>query len=195
MARSDRRDQLLDLAEQVFLEKGFPGASMDDVAERAGVTKPVLYDHFGSKDGLLAGVVERLGHLLLESTAAAVAPATSPEDALRRGLTAYFRFVDAHSGAWTLLLQQVPPGSLAAAAAGQVRTTQVASTADLVNQNLPASDRQRALTYAHVISGAAERLAELRVSGRRMSAERATEQLMDVLWTGLAQLSGTRCSA
>ena len=62
MARADRRDQLLDTAQEVFVERGYGPTSMDDVAEAAGVTKPVLYDHFGSKDGLLAAVVERAVH-------------------------------------------------------------------------------------------------------------------------------------
>ena len=189
MPRADRRDQLVATAEQVFLASGVAAASMDEVAERAGVTKPVLYDHFGSKDGLLAAVVTRSGERLLAVIAEAFTGTTDPELALRQGLTAYFRFVDANEGAWSLLLQEVTPGSEAAVAADAIRTAQVEGMADLVAEHLPQRERGAALVYAHLVSGAAERLAAVRLAGRRLSAARATELVMDVIWTGFAGLT------
>ncbi|HEY2101407.1 MAG TPA: helix-turn-helix domain-containing protein, partial [Pseudonocardia sp.] len=53
VSRAERERQILDAASAVFAERGYQAASMDAVAERVGVTKPVLYDHFGSKEGLL----------------------------------------------------------------------------------------------------------------------------------------------
>jgi AcrR family transcriptional regulator len=188
MARADRRQQLVASAQEVFVTQGFAAASMDDVAERAGVTKPVLYDHFGSKDGLLTAVLGRLGDLMLETTARAVEGATSPREALERGLTAYFRFVDQHAGAWSLMLREVAPGSAAAVEAERVRGAQVAVIAELVRLHLPGCDAARAEVYAHAVSGAAERLAAVRLTGRRVSAARAATLLMDVMWSGFAQL-------
>lgn len=188
MARADRRTQLVDTAEQVFVEHGFATASMEDVADAAGVTKPVIYDHFGSKDGLLAAVVARLGDQMLEQTTAAAAAVTSPEDALREGLTSYFRFVDRHAGAWSLLLREVAPGTLAADEADRVRGAQVEMIAALIGLHLPAHDADRALVYAHVVSGASERLAAVRLTGKKVSAQRAAALLMDVMWSGFAQL-------
>lgn len=187
MARADRRTQLVDSAEQVFVELGFTAASMEDVAEAAGVTKPVLYDHFGSKDGLLAEVVGRLGDQMLEVTADAALRAGSAEEALRLGLAAYFQFVDRHAGAWLLLLREIAPGSLAAAEADRVRGAQVEAIAALVQVHL-SSDRGRAETYAHVVSGAAERLGAVRLTGKKVPPARAAALAMDVLWSGFAQL-------
>ena len=188
MARADRREQLVRSAEQVFVAQGFAAASMDDVAETAGVTKPVIYDHFGSKDGLLAAVIARLGDQMLERTTGAIADLTSPEEALEQGLTAYFRFVDQHAGAWSLLLREVAPGSAAAQEVERVRQAQVAAIAELVRLHLPGPDGGRAEVYAHAVSGAAERLAAVRLSGRRVSAARSAALLMDVMWRGFAQL-------
>jgi AcrR family transcriptional regulator len=188
MARADRREQLVDTAQEVFVSLGFAAASMDDVAERAGVTKPVIYDHFGSKDGLLTAVVGRLGDQMLTETAAAVVSAEGPREALEQGLTAYFRFVDKHPGAWSLMLREVAPGSAAAEDADRVRGTQVAVIAELVRLHLPGCDATRAEVYAHTVSGAAERLAAVRLTGRRVSAPKAAALLMDVLWSGFAQL-------
>ena len=164
LSRADRREQLVATAERVLVARG-AAASMEDVADEAGVTKPVLYDHFGSKDGLLAAVIRSAGERMLEVTAAAARSAASPEDALRLGLVAYFRFVDAHTGAWSLLLHDVAPGSLAAAAAEEVRGRQVADMSELIAVQLPRADRASAQLYAEAVSGAAERLAAVRIDG------------------------------
>jgi AcrR family transcriptional regulator len=187
MARADRRDQLLDTAQQVFLARGYGPASMDDVAEAAGVTKPVLYDHFGSKDGLLAAVIERAGAQMLEATTGAIAD-LDPETALRQGLTSYFRYVDDHAGAWTLLLHEVAPGTPAAAAVDRIRQVQVEVIAALVGEQLPEPDPVRALTYAHVVSGAAERISTVRLTVRGTTPDEAAGLVMDVLWTGFERL-------
>jgi AcrR family transcriptional regulator len=187
MARPERRDQLLDVAQRVFTERGYGPTSMDDVAEAAGVTKPVLYDHFGSKDGLLAAVIERAGAEMLEATTGAVAD-LEPQAALREGLVAFFRYVDDHAGAWTLLVREVAPGTPAAEAVDRVRQVQVEVIAALIGQRFPAPDPARALSYAHVVSGAAERLSTVRLTGPRTTPEDAAGHLMDVLWTGFDTL-------
>lgn len=188
MARADRREQLVLSAELVFVARGLAAASMDDIAQAAGVTKPVLYDHFGSKDGLLAAVISRLGDQMLQTTAGAIVGRESPQSALLEGLTAYFRFVDQHAGAWSLLLHEVAPGTSAAQEADRVRAAQVDAIAALVRRHLPGADGGRSQVYAHAVSGAAERLAAVRLKGRRVSAARTAAQLMDVLWSGFAQL-------
>jgi AcrR family transcriptional regulator len=193
MARADRRDQLLDTAEQVFTESGYTATSMDDLADAAGVTKPVLYDHFGSKDGVLEAVIERSGQQMLAATTGAVHD-LEPEQALRQGLTAFFRYVDDHAGAWALLTREVAPGTPAAAAVDRVRAVQVDVIAALISLRVPL-DPERAAGYAHVVSGAAERLSHVRVEGMQTTPEEAADLLMDALWTGFAALVGSRQDA
>ena len=82
MRRGDRGRQLLAVAEEVIAERGFQSASMEEIADRAGVTKPVLYDHFGSKDGLLAAVIAQSWVNLREAVQRAVAGADGPEEEL-----------------------------------------------------------------------------------------------------------------
>ena len=86
----------------MFAERGFQNASMDAVAERVGVTKPVVYTHFGSKEGLLLACLSRARAELLDVTTAAAASADSPEEMLRRGTLAFFRYVE-NRPAWSLL--------------------------------------------------------------------------------------------
>ena len=87
-----RKEQLLDVALPVFAERGFHQTSMNDVADAAGVTKPVLYQHFPSKRALylelLRSVGDRLMHEIAEATAG-----SGPREQVEQGLRAYFRFV------------------------------------------------------------------------------------------------------
>lgn len=91
--RDLRRRHLLELATELFSERGFEAASMDELAQRAGVSKPVIYDQFGSKEGLVVAVVDAMGLELNEAIRAAIDGRTDPGDLLRAGSLAFFHFV------------------------------------------------------------------------------------------------------
>ena len=97
-----RRRQLLDVALQVFAERGFHDASMNDIAEAAGVTKPVLYQHFRSKRELFGELLSDCGNALQEAITKAVAMAQSSHEMVELGFDAYFRYVAAHRDAFNL---------------------------------------------------------------------------------------------
>ena len=98
-----RRRQLLDVAQEAFAGRGFHGTSMDDIADAAGVTKPVLYQHFPSKRDLYLELLEDVGRQLLEAITAATAGATTPRSQVEAGFAAYFSFVAANVSAFKLL--------------------------------------------------------------------------------------------
>jgi AcrR family transcriptional regulator len=98
-----RRRQLLDVAVDVFAEKGFHGTSMDEVAEAAGVTKPVLYQHFDSKRELYLELLEDVGSNLVAGVTAAVGGASGPRQQVEAGFEAYFEFVTEQTNAFRLL--------------------------------------------------------------------------------------------
>src|SRR3954449_3731388 len=91
-----RRRQLLDVALGVFAARGMHGTSMDDIAEAAGVTKPVLYQHFRSKRALFLELLDEVGQHLLTAITNATSTAATPREQVERGLTAYFQFVADH---------------------------------------------------------------------------------------------------
>ena len=189
--RAERGRQILDAAVAVFAERGFHAASMDAVATRVGVTKPVLYDHFGSKEGLLLGCVARAREELLEVTSRAAATATSPEQMLRLGFRAFFDHLDSHSPEWGLLYQEaaLPTGDGADSLEG-IRAQQTDFIAALLAAQAPEAGSVRVQAWAQVMVGACERLALWRRgAGVDVSPEQATEYLMDLMWTGLARLS------
>src|SRR5215212_4196155 len=99
----ERRRQLLGTAVEVFGGRGFHAASMDDVARAAGVTKPVLYQHFRSKRELYREILEDVGEQLVALIAEAVEASEHPHRQVEQAFTAYFRFVAEHPASFTLL--------------------------------------------------------------------------------------------
>jgi AcrR family transcriptional regulator len=192
LPRDERARQLVGVADTVFSERGVAAASMEEIAERAGITKPVLYDHFGSKDGLLAAVVLRSGEELAAATLQAVNSASGPEDALASGLRAYFRFIERRRASWLSLLAEAGvPGSAAAAALEQVRDGQAELIATLMSADVPDCDLPRARLYAQVVVGASERLVT-RPGTEHSSVDVLTRHMMDVIWAGFGAVRDGR---
>ena len=185
LPRAERERQILDAALAVFAERGFQNASMDAVAERVGVTKPVVYTHFGSKEGLLLACLARARAELLDVTTAAAGSTDSPEEMLRRGTLAFFRYVE-NRPAWSLLCAE---STMAGEALEGIRAQQTDFIAGLLATWAPDASSQQLTGWAHVIVGACERLAIWRASEPAVTAEQATEYLMDLAWTGLAAAS------
>ena len=98
-----RRKQLTDVALELFGTGSYHATSMDDIAERAGVTKPVLYQHFPSKSQLYLELIETVGEELLASVAASAAAEPQPSARVLAGFRAYFRFVAEQTDAFRLL--------------------------------------------------------------------------------------------
>ncbi len=101
--RALRERQLLDLASEMFSERGYAGTSMDALAERAGVTKPVIYNLFGSKAGLFAACTSELGERLFETVAGAVTGIDDIDELVRAGSLAFFQFIRENAGLWVAL--------------------------------------------------------------------------------------------
>ncbi|WP_433558442.1 TetR/AcrR family transcriptional regulator [Pseudonocardia xinjiangensis] len=187
VSRAERERQILDAAVAVFGERGYQAASMDMVAERVGVTKPVLYAHFGSKEGLLLACIARARAELLEVTTTAAAAADGPEEMLRRGTLAFFAYLEQREPAWTFLYSE---STVAGDALEGIRAQQTDFIATLLAAQAPDADPQRLTGWAQVIVGACERLALWRGNARSVTSEQATEYLMDLVWTGLAAMGG-----
>ncbi|MBM7772379.1 AcrR family transcriptional regulator [Actinokineospora baliensis] len=190
MPRAERERQMLAVAEEIFAERGYQAAGMDEIAERCGVSKPMIYEYFGSKEGLLVACIRQARAQLAAATTEAVIGATGPRDALRRGLVAFFRFTDAHRRAWSLVLRNeaAVAGAAAAAEVEAVRQEQVDIDIALLSTFVPDAPRTDLEAAAQIVVGACERLSLWYVGRDDVTAEQAADHLMRVLWTGLAAL-------
>jgi AcrR family transcriptional regulator len=193
LPREERARQLLEVAAEVFAERGVRGTTMGDIAARAGVTKPIVYDHFRSKDSLIAAVVTGAGATLREALVAAVAAAPTGEQALADALGAYFRFVEERrTGLHSLLSEGLGSGTEAAQALEQVRDELAGLIATLLARHLSGVAPAQARPYSEIVVGAAERLATRPAAAQPEDPERLVRHVMDVLWTGFAALSVAR---
>ncbi|MGH2805735.1 MAG: TetR/AcrR family transcriptional regulator [Actinomycetota bacterium] len=188
LPRDERSRQLLDAAEDVFAARGIAATTMEDIGERAGVTKPVLYDHFGSKDGLMAALIARRGAELRGDVEAALEGSDGPDDALARGINAYFEFIERHRDAWSALTRETATTTAAAEALEEIRSDQASFITELIVADYPDAGHTRASTYAQIVIGACERLATYTAAGTPASAQELTVHVMDVIWTGFAAL-------
>lgn len=181
---AERRQQLIDTALDLFAERGLHGVSMDDIAEAAGVTKPVLYQHFASKRALFMELLDEVGKAMLGSIAAATDAATTPREQVEAGLSAYFRFVADHHNSFVLLFGD---GSRRdeefAGAVDNVESVMAEFIAPLIDVDLEAEHR---LLLAHAVIGLAEGASRRWVAaGAKESPEAAARRVADLAWAGL----------
>lgn len=105
LPRKERRESLLHAARAVFVESGYHAAAMDEIAARAGVTKPVLYQHFGSKRDLYLAVLDNGAEQFLESVGRALNSTPNNRDRVTATINAYLKFIDHDDEAYRLVFQ------------------------------------------------------------------------------------------
>jgi AcrR family transcriptional regulator len=106
MRAPERREQLLQVARKVFAKGGYQTVTMDDVARQAGVTKPILYDHFPSKRDLYQGLLEADLTALEERIRTAIETSSGNRERIRGSFQAYFDFVDDEGAGFRLLMKE-----------------------------------------------------------------------------------------
>jgi AcrR family transcriptional regulator len=105
LPRSARRNQLLGAAQEVFVAQGYHAAAMDDIAERAGVSKPVLYQHFPGKLELYLALLDQHCDQLVEAVRSALGSTQDNKQRVAAAMSAYFEFVEHESGAFRLVFE------------------------------------------------------------------------------------------
>lgn len=185
-----RRRQLLEVALGVFGEQGFHRTSMNDIAEAAGVTKPVLYQHFRSKRDLYRELLTEVGSSLLDAITKATAAAASPHEQVELGFVAYFRFVADNEPAFRILFGGgTRRDEEFAAQVALVEAAIADAIATLIDvEGLPAGARRQ---LAHGLVGLAEGTSRLWVAdGKGGSPEDVARLVADLAWRGLRGVGG-----
>lgn len=181
--RAVREEQMLEMAGEVFAERGFHPASMDEIAERADISKPMLYAYFGSKDGLYSAYMERVGAELLAAMDAAVDPSLKPADQVLASMTAFLGFVEAHRPGWAVLQRELASGAgVVAADVARVRAAIVKRMATLLASEL---DEVLADALAHGFVGAGESLAAWWLDHPEAGRDEMAALIMETGWVGI----------
>jgi AcrR family transcriptional regulator len=173
---------LLEVALGVFANRGYHQASMDDVAEAAGVTKPVLYQHFNSKRELYLELLEDVGNQLRQAVIHATAAAAGPHQQVEAGFAAYFGFVAEHASAFRLLFAGADDDEFARVGR-RVQEAMAEAVADLITADLDAEHRR---LLAHGVVGLAEGTSRHWVThGLDLNPDRLAARVADLAWGGL----------
>lgn len=200
MPRAVREQQMLDAAVQIFGQRGYMAASMDEIAELAGVSKPLVYLYLNSKDDLFTACIRREAAALTEAVRAAVRPALPADRQLWDGVQAFFAYTAEHPDGWTVLhLQARTHGPRFTAEADVMRAEMTAFVTRLIasaahesphSRDLPADEIEGLAT---ALIGAAESLADWANTTEGITAPQAAATLMNFAWSGLGDLmSGNR---
>jgi AcrR family transcriptional regulator len=190
MSGSERRAQLLDVGRALFAERGFEGTSIEEIAARAGVSKPVVYEHFGGKEGLYAVVVDReMQTLLTAVTAALSAPAHHPRVVLERAALALLDYVEGSSDGFRILSRDSPVAQSTGSFASLI-----SDAASQVEHILGAQFRARgfdpefAPMYAQMLVGMVALTGQWWLDARRPPKAEVAAHMVNLAWNGLAHL-------
>lgn len=199
MPRAVREQQMMDAAVQTFGQRGYQAASMDDIAELAGVSKPLVYLYLNSKEDLFTACIRREAKALLTAVAAAVDARLPADEQLWAGLLAFFTHTAEHPDGWAVLNRQARThGEPFASEAAQMRDEIVAYVGTLIGaaakETHRATHRDPELAERDVaglsqaLVGAAESLAGWANETPGMTAWESAATLMNFAWAGLGNL-------
>lgn len=187
---------MMDAAVAEFARRGYHAASMDEIAERAGISKPMLYLYLGSKEDLFLACIRREAHRVRTAVTSVLDDGLAPDDQLWTGLRAFFTVVAEHRDAWLVLHQQAPAhGDPFATEVAALRTSIVDFVAVLIRRSVAeragARSRRRTVddtaALAHALVGSCEALADWSVTADE-DPDTTAARLMNFAWLGLDNL-------
>ncbi len=188
---AERREQLIGVAISVFAQQGFHTTSMNDVAEAAGVTKPVLYQHFSSKRDLFLELLTDIGEQLRSRIAKATADAGGPRQQIEEGFRAYFDYMDSNTDAYRVLFgagaRRDPEFASLTAAVEESIAEAIAEL--IVVDGRPAEDRD---LIAHTIVGMTEAASRYWLGhDRNPPVDQLADSVARLAWSGMRGITAT----
>ncbi len=161
MPRADRERLILDVAGPVFAARGYHDASMEEIASLAGVSKPMVYAYFDSKDGLYVAYIDRTGHELLGRLLAAAerARGRGPAAQLRAPIGEFLAFVEEYRDGWTVLFREISSSQPLAEGVAELRRQLTGAVRGMLEAGGAEAGNPASDAVAHAIVGAGESIA------------------------------------
>jgi AcrR family transcriptional regulator len=189
MTGKERREQLLDIGRTLFAERGLDGTSVEEIAAKADVSKPVVYEHFGGKEGLYAVVVDREFERLLGSVIDALNSAVHYRGKLEKAALALLEYIETNSDGFRILVRDSHGGtgtgsfaSLLSEIAGEV---EYVMAQELDRRDY---DDKFAPMYAQMLVGMVAMTGQWWLDARRPKREEVAAHLVNLAWNGLSGL-------
>jgi AcrR family transcriptional regulator len=189
MTGQQRREQLLDVGRKLFAERGFEGTSVEEIAATAGVSKPVVYEHFGGKEGLYAVVVDREIQTLLEAINRALATQAHPRALLEQAALALLDYIETSTDGFRILVRDSPVAQSTGGFASLI--SDVASRVEyLLADEFSARglDAKTAPLYAQMLVGMVALTGQFWLDHRKPKKPLVAAHLVNLAWNGLSGL-------
>ncbi|MGH3877695.1 MAG: TetR/AcrR family transcriptional regulator [Actinophytocola sp.] len=191
LPREVRERQILDAAVRVFSERGYHNASMDDISDVAGVSKPMIYAYLGSKEDLFAACIHREMSNLLEAVSRGVRAELPPDMQLWHGLRAFFDFVGEQRESWQVLHRQaISQGGPFSDELLAMRDRAISLVDTLLVRvaTKQGIDDNATEALAAALVGAAESLADWWLDHPDVPSKAVASRLMNLAWMGFGDL-------
>ncbi|MDF3293796.1 TetR/AcrR family transcriptional regulator [Streptomyces sp. RB6PN23] len=188
MTGAERREQLLDIGRALFAERGFEGTSVEEIAHQAGVSKPVVYEHFGGKEGLYAVVVDREMRVLLDMVTSALTGG-HPRELLEQAAFALLDYIEQSTDGFRILVRDSPVAQSTGTFASLISdiATQVEDILGLEFKQR-GFDSKLAPMYAQALVGMVALTGQWWLDVRRPKKADVAAHLVNLAWNGLSGL-------
>jgi len=188
MSGTERREQLLDVGRALFAERGFDATSIEEVASRADVSKPVVYEHFGGKEGLYAVVVDREMQRLLDRMTGALS-AGHPRELVEQAAVALLDYIETDTDGFRILVRQSPVATSTGTFASLI--SDIASQVEhILAEEFTARgyDAELAPLYSQALVGMVALTGQWWLDARQPDRDRVAAHLVNLAWNGLSAL-------
>jgi AcrR family transcriptional regulator len=188
MSAKERREQLLDIGRGLFAAKGFDGTSVEEIADRAGVSKPVVYEHFGGKEGLYAVVVDREVRRLLDQITASL-DGDHPRVLLEQAASALLGYIERERDGFRILVRDSPVASTTGTFASLIND--IASQVEhvLAGQfKTLGYEPKLAGLYSQALVGMVALTGQWWLDARKPKRDEVAAHLVNLAWNGLSHL-------
>ncbi|MBK5306029.1 MAG: TetR/AcrR family transcriptional regulator [Frankiaceae bacterium] len=189
MTGKERREQLLDVGRSLFAERGFDGTSVEEVAARAGVSKPVVYEHFGGKEGLYAVVVDReVGRLLDTFTNALTGD--NPHLLLQQATLAMLTYVEDQADGFRILVRESPVGLEKGGGFATIISDIASQVEHILARQFKARGFETKLAplYSQALVGMVALTGQWWLDQRKPKRDEVAAHLVNLAWNGLSRL-------
>jgi len=190
MTGAERRLQLLEVARELFSERGYEATSIEEVASRADVSKPVVYEHFGGKETLYAVVVEREMRLLLERFESALSSGGQPRELLERAALVLLDYIEEDTEGFLVLTRDSPPVTGTAGTYSSLIGEVARKVEHILGRQFGARgyDRQLAELYSQALVGMVALVGQWWLEKRSPDKREVAAHLVNLAYNGLAHL-------
>ncbi|WP_336921913.1 TetR/AcrR family transcriptional regulator [Aquipuribacter sp. SD81] len=189
MTGSQRREQLVDIGRRLFAERGVEGTTVEEIAAAAKVSKPVVYEHFGGKEGLYAVVVDREVQHLLGLISSELVAETHPRAMLEGAALALLTYIEDHPDGFRILVRDSPVAQSTGTFSSLLGDTATQVEHVLVDAFAARGlDRRTAPMYAQMLVGMVAMTGQWWLDSRRPKKAEVAAHLVNLAWNGLAGL-------